>query len=63
MTVSTDNGLTFVETLSNPFRGGILEPAGVPAGIATFLGQSITYFNPNPKSPRNQRWQIAFSGN
>lgn len=59
MTVSTDNGLTFVETLSNPFRGGILEPAGASAGIATFLGQGITYFNPNPKSPRNQRWQIG----
>ncbi|MGB2716341.1 MAG: TonB-dependent receptor, partial [Vicinamibacterales bacterium] len=59
MTVSTDNGLTFVETLSNPFRGGILEPAGASAGMATFLGQGITYFNPNPKSPRNQRWQIG----
>ena len=59
MTVSTDNGLTFVETLSNPFRNGILEPAGASAGIATFLGQGITYFAPNPKSPRNQRWQIG----
>jgi hypothetical protein len=60
MNVSTDNGLTFTETLSNPFRGGILEPAGAAAGIATFLGQNITYFESNPKSPRNQRWQIGF---
>ena len=59
MTVSTDNGLTFVETLSNPFRTGILEPAGSSAGIATFLGQGITYFNQDPKSPRNQRWQLG----
>jgi Carboxypeptidase regulatory-like domain len=59
MTVSTNNGLTFVETLSNPFQGGILEPRGSADGIATFLGQNITYFDPNPKSPRNQRWQIG----
>ena len=59
LNVSTDNGLTFIETLSNPFRGGVLDPAGASAGIATFLGQNITYFDPNPKSPRNQRWQIG----
>ena len=59
LNVSTDNGLTFMETLSNPFRGGVLDPAGASAGIATFLGQNITYFDPSPKSPRNQRWQIG----
>jgi hypothetical protein len=59
LTVSTDNGLTFIETLSNPFRNGILEPAGSSAGIATFLGQGITFFAEDPKSPRNQRWQIG----
>ena len=25
----------------------------------TFLGQSITFFDPNPKSPRMQRWQVG----
>jgi hypothetical protein len=59
MTVSLDNGLTFLETLSNPFRGGIVEPVGSAAGIETFLGQGITFFDPNPKSPRNQRWQAS----
>ncbi|HET7695444.1 MAG TPA: TonB-dependent receptor [Vicinamibacterales bacterium] len=59
LTVSLDNGLTFIETLSNPFRGGVIEPVGSAAGIQTFLGQSITFFSPNPKSPRNQRWQIG----
>jgi hypothetical protein len=59
MTVSTNTGLTFIETLSNPFQGGILEPRGSADGIATFLGQNITYFNPDPKSPRTQRWQIG----
>jgi outer membrane receptor protein involved in Fe transport len=59
MTVSLDNGLTFLETLSNPFRNGIVEPVGSAAGIETFLGQGITFFDPNPKASRNQRWQVG----
>jgi Carboxypeptidase regulatory-like domain/TonB dependent receptor len=56
---SFDNGLTFVATLSNPYPNGISEPLGSSLGIATFLGQGITYFDPNPKSPRTQRWQVG----
>jgi Carboxypeptidase regulatory-like domain/TonB dependent receptor-like, beta-barrel len=56
---SLDNGLTFVGTLSNPFPNGIQEPLGSTLGVATFLGQGITFFDPNPKSPRTQRWQIG----
>jgi Carboxypeptidase regulatory-like domain/TonB dependent receptor len=56
---SLDNGLTFISTLSNPFPNGISEPQGSAQGIATFLGQSVTFFDPNPKSPRTQRWQIG----
>jgi hypothetical protein len=59
MTVSLDNGLTFLETLSNPFGSGIQEPVGSAAGVQTFLGQTITFFDPAPKSPRNQRWQAG----
>ncbi len=59
LTPTLDNGLTFIETLSNPFRNGITEPVGNAEGIATFLGQGITYFDPNPKSPRMQRWQVS----
>jgi hypothetical protein len=59
MVPSLDNGLTFIETLSNPFQGGIQQPQGAALGIQTFLGQSITFFDPNPVSPRMQRWQIG----
>jgi len=59
LTVSLDNGLTFLETLTTPFRNGVIEPVGAANGIQTFLGQSISFFNPNPKSPRNQRWQAG----
>lgn len=57
--IPTLDNVTFVETLSNPFRNGIQEPLGSAQGIQTFLGQSVTFFNPNPKSPRMQRWQIG----
>jgi hypothetical protein len=56
---SLNNGLTFIATLSNPFPNGIQEPVGSALGTATFLGQGITYFNPNPKSSRTQRWQVG----
>ena len=56
---SLDNGLTFISTLSNPFPNGIQEPVGSALGIQTFLGQSVTFFDPNPKSPRTQRWQVG----
>jgi Carboxypeptidase regulatory-like domain/TonB dependent receptor len=56
---SLDNGLTFIATLSNPFPNGITEPVGNALGVQTFLGQGISYFDPNPKSPRSQRWQIG----
>ena len=59
MIPSLDNGLTFLATLSNPFPNGIQEPVGSAQGIATFLGQGITFFDPNPKSPRTQRWQVG----
>jgi hypothetical protein len=59
LNVTLDNGLTFVETLSNPFQGGILEPVGAANGIATSLGQTVTFFDPNPSAARMQRWQIG----
>ncbi len=59
LNVTLDNGLTFIETLSNPFQGGILEPVGAANGIATSLGQTVTFFNSDPTSPRMQRWQIG----
>jgi hypothetical protein len=59
LSVSLDNGLTFVETLSNPFQGGLLEPVGAARGVETSLGQTVTFFDPEPVSPRMQRWQIG----
>ena len=59
LNVSLDNGLTFIETLSNPFQGGILEPVGAARGIETSLGQAVTYFDGDPQASRMQRWQVG----
>jgi hypothetical protein len=59
ITASNDNGLTFATTLANPFPGGVNTPVGPGEGGATSLNQNITFFNPNPLTPTNQRWQFS----
>ena len=51
MVLTTNNGLTWLTTLSNPFPNGVTEPVGAAAGYQTFLGQGFTFFNQNPKIP------------
>ena len=57
--VTSINGVTPVDTLSNPFPNGISQPTGSAAGLLTSVGQGITYVNPN----RNQLWtqQVSVS--
>ncbi len=57
LNVTTNNGLSFIETLSNPFQNGLRAPV---ADFTTNLGQSVTFFNQNPLSPYMQRWQMGF---
>ncbi|HUS07268.1 MAG TPA: carboxypeptidase regulatory-like domain-containing protein [Bryobacteraceae bacterium] len=56
---SLDNGLTYAASLSNPFPGGFLPPAGAAGGLATNLGQGISFFDENTTSSYMQRWQFA----
>lgn len=56
MVPSLDNGQSFAANLTNPFPGGILQPV---AGVATYYGQSISFFNQNLKNPYNMRWSFA----
>jgi hypothetical protein len=44
-----------VALLSSP----ILEPVGNSLGKQTFLGQGLTFFNPNPSVSKQVRWQIG----
>jgi hypothetical protein len=57
---SNDGGLSFIATLSNPFPDGIKEPVGAAGGGTTFLTQNIRFFDPEPRTPYMQRWQLGF---
>lgn len=52
---SQDNYLTPYDTLSNPFRGGIIAPTGSSLGPLTNLGQGVSW--DDPKLGRQFNWQ------
>ena len=58
MTVSTDGFLTPYATLSNPFPDGLLQPPGASLGLATFLGQSVSYNLARRSNPYSIRWDL-----
>jgi hypothetical protein len=60
VTPSNNNYLTPNATLSDPFPGGnILRPAGSSAGLLTFAGQTVSYFNPEMQNPYSLRWNFG----
>ncbi len=56
---SLDNGQTFVANLTNPFPSGLLRPLGANGGLATNLGQGVSFFRDDLGYPYMQRWQLA----
>jgi len=58
--VPTLDNVNFINTLSNPFPTGFLAPLGAAQGAQTFVGQSISFYNANPRAPYMQRWQMGF---
>jgi hypothetical protein len=57
--VSTlDGGLTPYATLGNPFPGGLMQATGSSAGLATLLGQGISFLNPNLPNGYSARWNL-----
>ena len=55
--VPTQDGyLTPFATLSNPFPVGLQQPSGSSLGLATYLGQGVSYFNPQVNDPYSMRW-------
>ena len=36
-----------------------MRPRGLASGLATALGQSLSFFNPNQKPPYSQRWSLG----
>jgi hypothetical protein len=56
LVATNDSYLTPAMTLSNPFPAGITQPPGGANGINTYLGQGITFLNPNTLRQYNVRW-------
>ena len=58
--VATNNSyLTPATTLSDPFPGGVIaQPVGSSQGINTYLGQSVTVFNPQFANQYSLRWDF-----
>jgi len=48
-----------LSTLSNPFPNGFLQASGSSKGTSTFLGNSITFFDPNSINPYTIRWEFS----
>ena len=46
-------------TLANPFPNGIQGPTGSSLGLATNLGKSVTFYDPNPSYAYSARWQLS----
>ncbi len=59
-TATNNSFLTPATTLSDPFPGGSIEqPVGSSEGLATFLGQSVSFFSPSMHDPYSIRWNIG----
>jgi hypothetical protein len=57
-TATNNNFLSPANMLSNPFPSGIL-PQNYSLGPGTFLGQSISFFNPHVRNPYDIRWNLS----
>ncbi len=60
-TATNDSYLTpgATGTLSDPFPDGISKPTGSSLGLATFLGQNISFLDSHPKNPYSLRWNFG----
>ena len=57
---SPDGGINFSGNyLNNPYPNGILTPTGSKGGLSTFLGQSVTFTNPDRVIPRVHQFSIG----
>ena len=53
------NGAPLPFLISNPFPSGITEPSGNSLGRQTALGQTISFFNQDPKVAKQARWSFG----
>ncbi|MEK7405973.1 MAG: carboxypeptidase regulatory-like domain-containing protein [Acidobacteriota bacterium] len=59
LVASLDGYLTPAATFGNPFPNGIEQPPGASQGLATYLGRSFSFFNPDPLNGYSLRWHAS----
>lgn len=57
-TATTDNVHPFT-SLATPFPGGVTQPTGSSLGLATQVGQAVSYITPNHKNPEILLWTVS----
>src|ERR1022692_842119 len=60
MTVTNNSNLSVANSLSNPFPNGLLAPTKNAAGLATNMGASTNFIDPQIKDPYSVRWNFGF---
>jgi hypothetical protein len=56
--VTTQDGINPKDLLSNPFPTGQLPPIGNSQGLATLIGQSISFTDPADRVPKFHNWHF-----
>jgi outer membrane receptor protein involved in Fe transport len=56
--VTYDANRVPLNLLANPFPTGIIQPVGAKNGLATNIGSSVSYVDPNTRTPRGR--QLSF---
>ncbi len=53
-----DSNLIPINLIDNPFPNGILKPTGSSKGLATNIGTSISYVDPETREPRSYQFSL-----
>lgn len=57
--VSTTDNIHPANTLSSPFPSGVVAPTGSSLGLATALGQNVSFNDPSHVQPRDVEWSLS----
>jgi hypothetical protein len=57
--VSSQDGITPLNRLSDPFPGGLLPPIGNSQGLLTLVGQNVSFVEPSDRTPMFHNWQFS----
>jgi hypothetical protein len=57
--VATTDNIHPANYISNPFPNGVVQPSGSSQGLATSLGQSVSFNDPSHVQPRDVEWSVS----